>query len=75
LKDLDEVTDSQADALFAVGCADGTPTSCRGNAWVHFDRLAPSLEEAIRSALAQVQAAGFTVSKIELNAATREFME
>jgi hypothetical protein len=36
--------------------------------WVHFDREADSLEEAIRSALAQVRAAGFTVSKIELDA-------
>jgi hypothetical protein len=68
LKDVSEVTDDQADALFAAGCDDGTPACCNGLAWVHFDREAPSLEEAIRSAIGQVQAAGFKVSKVELDA-------
>ena len=67
LKDVGEVTDDQADALFAAGCDDGTPVSRNGNAWIHFDREGPSLEEAIRSAIAQVQAAGFNVGKIELD--------
>lgn len=70
LRDIAEVNDDQADALFAAGCDDGTPASCNGAAWIHFDRQAPSLEEAIRTAVAQVQAAGFTVSKIELDAAS-----
>jgi hypothetical protein len=69
LKDVPEVTDDQADVLFAAGCDDGTPACCNGIAWLHFDRQAPSLEEAIRSAVAQVQAAGFAVSKIELDVA------
>jgi hypothetical protein len=73
LKDVLEVTDDQADALFAAGCDDGTPASCNGITWVHFDREAASLEEAIRSAIAQVQAAGFTVSKIELDVASAVF--
>jgi len=73
LKDLREVSDEQADALFAAGCDDGTPACCNGIAWIHFDRQAPSLEEAIRSAVGQVQAAGFTVSKIELDAASAVF--
>jgi hypothetical protein len=68
LKDVAEVTDDQADALFEAGCDDGTPASCNGLTWIHFDREASSLEEAIRSAIAQVRAAGFTVSKIELDA-------
>jgi hypothetical protein len=68
LKDLREVTDEHADALFAAGCDDGTPASCNGTAWIHFDREAPALEEAIRSAVSQVQAAGFKVSKVELDA-------
>jgi hypothetical protein len=68
LKDVSEVTDDQADALFAAGCDDATPACCDAAAWVHFDREAPSLEEAIRSAVAQVQAAGFTVAKVELDA-------
>ena len=73
LKDVLEVTDDQADALFAAGCDDGTPTCCNGRAWIHFDRQAQSLEEAIRSAVAQVQSAGFTVSKIELDVASAVF--
>lgn len=67
LKDTNEVSDGQADALFAAGCDDGTPASGDGMAWVHFDREASSLEEAIRSAVAQVQAAGFKASKVELD--------
>lgn len=68
LKEVSEVTDEQADVLFAAGCDDGTPTCCDGVAWVHFDREASSLEEAIRSAVSQVQAAGFLVAKVELDA-------
>ena len=68
LKAVAEITDEQADALFAAGCDDGTPVSSNGRAWVHFDREEASLEEAIRSAVAQVQAAGFRVAKVELDA-------
>jgi len=68
LKDVAEVTDEQADVLFAAGCDDGTPACCDGMAWIHFDREASSLEEAIRLAVAQVQAAGFRVAKVELDA-------
>ncbi len=68
LKDVSEVTDDQAEGLFAAGCDDGTPASSAGVAWIHFDREAISLEAAISSALAQVQAAGLQVSKVELDA-------
>jgi hypothetical protein len=36
-------------------------------AWIHIDREAASLDEAIRSAVAKVQATGFTVSKVGLD--------
>ncbi len=62
-----EVSDHQADALFAAGGDDGTPTCCDGQAWVHFDREAPSLEEAIGSAVVQIQSAGFIVSLVQLD--------
>ncbi len=68
VKDVSEITDQQADDLFAAGCDDGTPACCNGLAWIHFDREASSLEEAIGSAIAQVQSAGFMVSKVELDA-------
>jgi hypothetical protein len=67
LKSVAEVSDDQADVLFQAGCDDGTPVSCNGLAWIHFDRAASSLEDAIRSAVAQVQSTGFTVSKIEMD--------
>lgn len=68
LKGIAEINDDQADALFAAGCDDGTPACSNELAWVHFDREANSLEEAIRSAIAQVQSAGLVVSKVELDA-------
>jgi hypothetical protein len=67
LQEVSEVTDDQADSLFVAGCDDGTPVSRNGVAWIHFDREAASLEEAIVSAIAQVQAAGFRVSKVEMD--------
>jgi hypothetical protein len=67
LQDISELTDEQADILFEAGCDDGTPTACEGLVWIHFHREAVSLEEAIRSAVTQVQAAGFKVSKVELD--------
>src|SRR5262245_50448958 len=70
LKDVSEVTDEQADVLFAAGCDDGTPACCNGVAWIHFDREAPSLEEAIHTAVGQIQAAGLLVSKVELDVAS-----
>lgn len=68
LKDTVEITDEQADKLFEAGCDDGTPASCNGLTWIHFDREAGSLEEAIRSAIVQVRFAGFTGAKVELDA-------
>ena len=68
LKDVAEITDDQADALFAAGCDDGTPACCNGRTWIHFDREATTLEEAIRSAVVAVQSVGFGIAKVELDA-------
>ncbi len=73
LSDVEELADDQADALFRAGCDDGTPVSSCGVTWVHFDREATSLEEAIRSAIAQVRSAGFQISKVELDAGSAAF--
>jgi hypothetical protein len=75
LKEVSDISDDQADALFAQGCDDGTPASCDGKAWVHFDREAASLEAAIQSALAHVRLAGFTVAKVELDANATAYLE
>lgn len=68
LKGVTDIDEDQADQLFEAGCDDGTPTGCDGEVWIHFDRESTSLEEAIRSAIAQVRSVGFSVSKVQLDA-------
>jgi hypothetical protein len=72
LQDAGEPTDALADGLYASGCDDGTLAARDGVTWMHFYRQAPSLEEAIRTAVAQIRATGLTVAKIELEAAAAE---
>jgi len=61
LANVSEVTDDVGNALFAAGCDDGTFGACGGQAFVEFDREATSLEEAVRSAVKNVEQAGFHV--------------
>ena len=63
LSDVEVVTEEIADALFDAGCDDGTPFSSQGVAAIGFAREANSLEEAIRSAIADVNKAGLLVSR------------
>ena len=62
---VDSMTDEIADALYEAGCDDGTAFSSAGVAAVGFTREASTLEEAIRSAIANVNRAGFRVSRVE----------
>ena len=66
LAGVDEVSDELANALFEAGCDDGTAGSSRGIATVSFSREAASLEEAIRSAIADVQRAGCHVECVQI---------
>jgi hypothetical protein len=61
-----ELTEELADALFAAGCDDGSPGSREGVVSVDFHREADSLEAAIRSAITDVQKAGCTVARLEM---------
>lgn len=63
LSNVEAMTEEIADALFGAGCDDGTPFSSQGVAAIGFAREANSLEEAIRSAIADVNKAGFVVSQ------------
>lgn len=63
LSDVTVMTEAVAEALYAAGCDDGTPFSSQGVAAIGFSREANSLEEAIRSAIAHVNQAGFVVSR------------
>ena len=69
LRAVSEATDEHADALFEAGCDDSTLASRDGQTWVHFEREAVSLEEAIRSAVTQVLSAGLAASRVELDVA------
>lgn len=66
LADVEVMTLDIAEALFESGCDDATPHSGDLIAMVDFDREADTLEAAIRSAVADVNAAGFRVSRIEI---------
>jgi len=63
-----ELTEDIADELFEAGCDDGTPGTCAGVFSIDFHREADSLEEAIRSAIANVKAAGCEVERVEIEA-------
>lgn len=66
LAGLDEISDDLADALFEAGCDDGSPWSSQGVAAVGFDREAESFEEAVRSAIGDVQKAGCHVAWVRI---------
>ena len=53
-----ELTDSMADALFASGCDDATPSVSYGRVWLEFSRTAPSYQDAVLSAIRDVRKAG-----------------
>ena len=65
-----ELTEDVADSLFQAGCDDGTPGTSEGVFLIDFHREANSLEEAIRSAIANVKGAGYSVARVEIQAET-----
>jgi len=76
LSGLTEITDAAANALFEAGCDDASPASSDGVVWITFHREANSLDAAIRSAMADVQQAGFPVERLEIERnALKELVE
>lgn len=61
------MTDEIASALYEAGCDDGSPGSSGGASRVTLHREAASLEDAIRSGLADVARAGYAVSRVEID--------
>ena len=57
--------EEEADRLYSI-FNDGTLVTLDGVPQVHFHREAPSLEDAIGSALAHVRKAGFDVVRVEI---------
>lgn len=66
LKDVEEMTMELSDRLFESGCSDSSPSSSRGHSEVSFDREAPTLQDAIRSAVSDVRKAGVEVDRVEI---------
>jgi hypothetical protein len=62
------LTAKECDALFEAGCDDGTIVTRNRVTHIAFDRQAASLEQAIRSATADVRAAGLEVMRVEMPA-------
>ncbi len=68
LKGAPELTDDLANRLFEAGCDDGSPGMCCGTTSINFHRVADSLENALRSAITDVNSAGCTVERVEIEA-------
>ena len=63
-----ELTDQLVEDLYDAGCDDGSPSSRAGVVMVTLHREAESLEQAIRSGIADVQKAGCQVGRVEIDA-------
>jgi len=59
-----EESEDDADRLYEAGCSDGSISTSDGVTKIDFHRRASSLEDAIRSAIGNVQAAGFHVAHV-----------
>ena len=63
-----DLADEQCNALFEAGCDDGTISTSQGVTRIDFCREAPTLEEALRSAIANVHVADIQVERVEIEA-------
>lgn len=68
LQGKDELSEADAERLFEAGCDDGTPGVSNRVAMIHFSRTASSFQEAIVTAKADVEKAGFAVQRVEIGA-------
>ena len=57
--------EEEADRLYGI-FNDGTLSTIAGVPQIRFHRSAPSLEEAIRSAMRDVESAGFDTARVEI---------
>lgn len=67
LSGVTELTDDQAEVLFAAGCSDATPSVIYGRVWLEFSRVATSYKDAVLSAIRDVRRAniGADVERID----------
>jgi len=62
-----DVTDKEVDKLHEAGCNDGSILSRGDITMVQFDRVASTLDEALATAISDVEAAGFQVARVEID--------
>ncbi len=65
-----EESEDDANRLYEAGCADGAISTSNGVTRIDFHRKAVSLEDAIRSAIGNVQAAGFQAAQVLIEPAS-----
>jgi hypothetical protein len=61
-----EVTDEDADKLYEAGCDDASILTREGVTRIQFDREAANLDEALASAIQNVERAGLAVARVEI---------
>jgi hypothetical protein len=61
-----EVTDDDADKLYEAGCYDASILTRDGVTRLEFDRHASNLDEALASAIHNVERAGLVVARVEI---------
>jgi hypothetical protein len=67
LRGVPELSQAVEDALFEAGCDDCTISMSYGQLWLEFARSAPSLKDAILSAISQVRSAGIGAEVIQVD--------
>ena len=61
-----EVTDEEADKLYAAGCDDASILTRDGVTRLQIDRHAANLDEALASAIQSAERAGLAVARVEI---------
>ena len=61
-----DITDVEVEKLYESGCDDGSILSRGEITMVQFDREAATLDEALVSAIRDVESAGLTVARVEI---------
>ena len=70
-----DLSEEDAEKLFEAGGDDGTPGVSNEVALIHFSRNATSFQEAIVTAKADVERAGFEVARVEIGASEITVLE
>ena len=62
-----DVTDEEADLLYEAGCDDGSIVSRGDLTVIQFDRESRTLDDALASAIHDVESTGFKVARVEID--------